>query len=67
MSTIKSLLDQRYGLRTPRLHATVTAAPLVAGRSAGYVIATVGGVGGRACQRVARYARAVCGRGYAGC
>jgi hypothetical protein len=46
MSKIKSLLDARYGLRTPRLHATVTAVPLVGGRSAGYVIATVGGVGG---------------------
>ena len=46
MSKIKELLDQRYGLRTPHLHATVTAAPLVAGRSAGYVVATVGGVGG---------------------
>jgi hypothetical protein len=46
MSKIKGLLDARYGLRTPRLHATVTAVPLVDGRSAGYVIATVGGVGG---------------------
>ena len=45
-NTIKALLDARYGLRPQRLHATVTAAPLVAGRSAGYVTATVGGVGG---------------------
>lgn len=43
---IKALLDARYGLRPQRLHATVTAVPLVAGRSAGYVTATVGGVGG---------------------
>jgi hypothetical protein len=41
--TIKNLLDARYGLRPQRLHATVTAAPLVGGRSAGYVTATVGG------------------------
>ena len=46
MTKIKGLLDARYGLRPQRLQATVTAAPLVAGRSAGYVVATVGGVGG---------------------
>ena len=45
-NTIRELLDGRYDKRRQLLHGTVTSAPLVGGRSAGYVLATVGGVAG---------------------
>lgn len=43
---IRKLLDERYSARRKQLHAVVTAAPMVDGRSAGYVVATVAGVPG---------------------
>lgn len=39
-------LDARYELRRQRLRGTVTAVPMVDGRSTGQIVATVGGVAG---------------------
>lgn len=45
-NTIRELLDSRYDKRRQLLNGVVTSAPMVGGRSAGYVLATVGGVAG---------------------
>ena len=39
-------LDNRYEQRRQRLHGTVTAAPMVSGRSTGQLVATIAGVAG---------------------
>jgi hypothetical protein len=39
-------LDNRYELRRQRLTGTITAAPMIGGRSTGQLVATVGGVAG---------------------
>lgn len=43
---IRELLDAHYEQKRAQLPALVTSAPLVDGRSTGYVVATVGGVAG---------------------